>query len=99
MDQYRGQNANMHACEAALWAYQATGNKDPYLDRAKVLANSVTRKLGSLTIPETERFCQGAQFSPKVAGFIWEHYDTEWKINYNYNKVNIYQHIYLFKLY
>lgn len=35
---YRGQNANMHMCEALLAAYQAT--KDvKFLDRAEVLAN------------------------------------------------------------
>ena len=89
----------MHACEAALWAYQATGNQNPYLDRATVLARSVTRKLASLTVPETEGGCQGAPFSPKVAGFIWEHYDTEWKIDYHYNKVSRAWYIDPFNLY
>jgi mannose/cellobiose epimerase-like protein (N-acyl-D-glucosamine 2-epimerase family) len=34
---YRGQNANMHACEALLAAYEATG-RQRYLDRAYTLA-------------------------------------------------------------
>jgi mannose/cellobiose epimerase-like protein (N-acyl-D-glucosamine 2-epimerase family) len=38
---YRGQNANMHACEAMLAAWEAT--RDPrYLDRAELLAHNVT---------------------------------------------------------
>lgn len=36
-DPYRGQNANMHSCEAMIGAYEAT-NDSKYLDRAKVLA-------------------------------------------------------------
>ena len=86
VDQYRGQNANMHACEAALWAFEATGKKDPYLNRAKTLANSVAKNLASLTMSKAEVLCQGTPFSSKVVGFIWEHYDTEWNIDYDYNK-------------
>lgn len=38
---YRGQNANMHACEAMMAAFEAT--REPrYLDRALALAESVT---------------------------------------------------------
>jgi mannose/cellobiose epimerase-like protein (N-acyl-D-glucosamine 2-epimerase family) len=41
---YRGQNANMHACEAMLAAFEATG--DPFcLQRATTLAESVTQRL------------------------------------------------------
>ncbi|MBX0322451.1 AGE family epimerase/isomerase [Halomicroarcula sp. F13] len=36
-DPYRGQNANMHACEAALVAYEVTGHQR-YLDRAATVA-------------------------------------------------------------
>lgn len=43
-DPYRGQNANMHSCEATLAAYEAT--KDPkFLDRAILLARRVTREI------------------------------------------------------
>jgi len=38
LDHYRGQNANMHMCEALIAAWQAT-TEQRYLDRAKVLAN------------------------------------------------------------
>ena len=42
---YRGQNANMHACEAMLAAYEAT--REPrYLERAATLAEHVTRAPG-----------------------------------------------------
>jgi mannose/cellobiose epimerase-like protein (N-acyl-D-glucosamine 2-epimerase family) len=38
---YRGQNANMHACEALLAAHEATGD-DAHLDRAARVARRVT---------------------------------------------------------
>jgi len=44
---YRGQNANMHACEALLAAHAATGQAR-YLDRALQLAEAVTRRLALL---------------------------------------------------
>ena len=44
---YRGQNANMHSCEAMLAAYEATGDAK-FLDRAKTLAQSVTQRLAGL---------------------------------------------------
>ena len=40
IDPYRGQNANMHMCEAMLSAFQATG-EEKYLDRAYLLAKRV----------------------------------------------------------
>jgi len=45
---YRGQNANMHACEAYIAAYDVTGN-DEYLDRARHIARSITVDLASET--------------------------------------------------
>lgn len=44
---YRGQNANMHACEALLWAYEATGERR-FLDRAALIADKVTRRQADL---------------------------------------------------
>ncbi|HEV6964446.1 AGE family epimerase/isomerase [Roseateles sp.] len=40
---YRGQNANMHACEALLAAFKATGDAR-YRDRAQLLAYNVTQR-------------------------------------------------------
>ena len=45
---YRGQNANMHTCEALIAAYNAT-KYQKYLDRALQLANSIVNKQASLT--------------------------------------------------
>lgn len=45
---YRGQNANMHTCEALIAAYQATKNSK-FLDRALLLADSIVNKQASLT--------------------------------------------------
>ncbi len=44
VDSYRGQNANMHSCEALIAAYEATGN-GTYLDRAYALAKLITVEL------------------------------------------------------
>ena len=40
---YRGQNANMHACEALQAAYQATGEQR-YLERAATVAFNITQR-------------------------------------------------------
>ena len=41
---YRGQNANMHTCEAMLAAYEAT-DEERYLDRAHAIAESFVREV------------------------------------------------------
>ena len=68
VDSYRGQNANMHACEALLWAYEAT-QEPHFLERAATLADNITRRQAG-----------------KANGLIWEHYDSSWEIDWNYNK-------------
>ena len=46
IDPYRGQNANMHLCEASLAAFEATA--DPtHLDRAETVARRVTQDLAA----------------------------------------------------
>ncbi|MCY4542069.1 MAG: AGE family epimerase/isomerase [Rhodobacteraceae bacterium] len=40
IDGYRGQNANMHLCEALLASYEAT-NSHKFLDRAEILARRI----------------------------------------------------------
>ncbi len=43
LSSYRGQNANMHACEAMLAAHQATG-EPRYLERAYTVAFNITQR-------------------------------------------------------
>ena len=45
---YRGQNANMHACEALFAAYEATDH-ERYLDRAYAIAKTFTRDIARAT--------------------------------------------------
>jgi len=44
LDSYRGQNSNMHLCEALLAAYESCG-EERYLKRAEVLAKTYTQAL------------------------------------------------------
>ena len=67
---YRGQNANMHMCEALLVAYEVT-NDTKFFNRAYTLSDRICN---DLTI-DTE-------------GFIWEHYDQNWNIDWSYNIKN-----------
>ena len=64
---YRGQNANMHMCEAMLTAYEASGEAR-YLDRARTLAENMTQRQAA-----------------KADGLVWEHYDRNWNIDWNYH--------------
>lgn len=68
IDPYRGQNANMHMCEAMLAAYQATGEAR-YFERAYSLA---------------KRVC--VDLTQNTGGYIWEHYDSQWQQDWDYNK-------------
>ncbi|MEC5162661.1 mannose/cellobiose epimerase-like protein (N-acyl-D-glucosamine 2-epimerase family)/sugar/nucleoside kinase (ribokinase family) [Janthinobacterium sp. CG_S6] len=47
LDPYRGQNANMHACEALLAAFEASGDAR-YLHRAETLAYNITVRQAAL---------------------------------------------------
>ena len=47
LDPYRGQNANMHACEAMLAAFEACGDQR-YLQRARTLAYNITMRQADL---------------------------------------------------
>ena len=48
LSSYRGQNANMHLCEAMIAAYEATG-KAHFLDRAQTLASNIAVRQANLT--------------------------------------------------
>lgn len=48
LSEYRGQNANMHCCEALLAAHEATGDRR-YLDRALQIANRLCRAMAEKT--------------------------------------------------
>ena len=67
---YRGQNANMHLCEAMLAAYQASDDSR-YLERALTLADHMTHRQAA-----------------KADGLVWEHYDSEWNVDWNYHRDN-----------
>jgi mannose/cellobiose epimerase-like protein (N-acyl-D-glucosamine 2-epimerase family) len=67
---YRGQNANMHMCEAMLAAFEASG-ESRYLQRALLLADHMTRRQAA-----------------KSEGLVWEHYDRNWQIDWQYNLDN-----------
>jgi len=67
---YRGQNANMHMCEAMLAAFDAS-QESRYLERALQLADNITRRQAA-----------------KAGHLVWEHYDRDWKIDWDYNRDN-----------
>ncbi len=67
---YRGQNANMHSCEALIMAYEVTQEKK-YLNRALLIAKNICQRQANLS-----------------DGLIWEHYDSNWQIDWLYNKDN-----------
>ncbi|NQZ10482.1 MAG: AGE family epimerase/isomerase [Algicola sp.] len=48
LSDYRGQNANMHLCEAMLAAYEATRN-EVFLERAKLIATNICQRQADLT--------------------------------------------------
>lgn len=70
LSSYRGQNANMHGCEALICAYEASGEAR-YLEQAERIAESVTVRLAA-----------------QANGLVWEHYDTSWRIDWNYNRAD-----------
>lgn len=69
---YRGQNANMHACEAFLAAHRATQNRD-HLDRSLAIGRALT--------VERATDAEAAEVP-----LIWEHYDRNWTPDFEYNR-------------
>ena len=66
--QYRGQNANMHMCEALLAAYRACGDIK-YLNRALLLAQHMTQRQAQLT------------GTPFVWEHYHQSWDVDWQYN------------------
>ena len=75
---YRGQNANMHACEAMQAAFRASGERK-YLERAIALADAVTDRLAAAAVELPE-------IVPACAGLVWEHFREGWAIDPDYNR-------------
>jgi mannose/cellobiose epimerase-like protein (N-acyl-D-glucosamine 2-epimerase family) len=75
---YRGQNANMHACEAMMAAYRATHDAK-YLERASTLAHAVTGTLAA-------RSADLPGVAPACASLVWEHFREDWAIDPDYNR-------------
>lgn len=48
LSSYRGQNSNMHMCEAMISAYQVTG-KEFFLDRALLIAENIVKRQSAKT--------------------------------------------------
>jgi mannose/cellobiose epimerase-like protein (N-acyl-D-glucosamine 2-epimerase family) len=77
---YRGQNANMHGCEAMIAAFDAT-REAKYLTRALTLAEAITQRQAALT-------------DTGHGGLVWEHYRADWSVDWEYNrddKTNIFR--------
>jgi mannose/cellobiose epimerase-like protein (N-acyl-D-glucosamine 2-epimerase family) len=77
---YRGQNANMHSCEAMIAAFDATKDAT-YLQRALVLAESITQR-------------QATRARTPLGDLVWEHYRPDWSVDWDYNrddKTNIFR--------
>jgi mannose/cellobiose epimerase-like protein (N-acyl-D-glucosamine 2-epimerase family) len=68
ISEYRGQNANMHSCEALIMAFEAT-QEEKYLQRALLVARNICQRQANL-----------------ADGLIWEHYDSDWQIDWSFNK-------------
>jgi mannose/cellobiose epimerase-like protein (N-acyl-D-glucosamine 2-epimerase family) len=71
---YRGQNANMHACEAMMAAFDAT-QEAAYLQRALTLAEAITQRQANLA-------------ATADGSLVWEHYRADWSVDWDYNRDN-----------
>lgn len=76
LSSYRGQNANMHLCEAMLAAYHATG-ESRYIERANQLARNITFRQATLT-------------NGQVWEHYTEQFQPDWEYNKNDPK-NLYR--------
>jgi len=73
---YRSQSGNLHATEALIAAYEATGERR-YLDRAFLIASNICRRQAAL--------CGTKGPGYNTTGLIWEHYRADWTPNMDFN--------------
>ena len=73
LDRYRGQNANMHACEAHMAAFRATGGA-LHLARARAIAHAMCVR-------------QAARVDAAVGlgALVYEHYGPDWEPDFAFN--------------
>lgn len=76
MDGYRGQNSNMHMCEAMIYCYEAT-KETRYLERATTLAETFTQRLAGLA-------------NGWIWEHYTENFEVDWEYNKN-DRTNIYR--------
>jgi len=76
LDGYRGQNSNMHLCEALIVAFEST-KEDRYLQRAKVLAETYVQRLAGKA--------KGLVWEHYTSDF-----EVDWEYNKN-DRTNIYR--------
>lgn len=92
---YRGQNANMHGCEALLAAHEATGDAH-YLERAALLARNIcvrqaercggSASTGFASDAEPPGGADDHEVTGLGAKVLWEHYDEHWQPDWDYNR-------------
>ncbi|HEY5895876.1 MAG TPA: AGE family epimerase/isomerase [Chthoniobacterales bacterium] len=73
---YRGQNANMHTCEALIAAFEATGDSR-YLNRALTIAENITQR-------------QAGMAGGLIWEHYHEDWSVDWEYNFH-DKTNIYR--------
>ncbi len=76
LSDYRGQNANMHICEAMISAYEAT-NDEKYLNRAYLIAQNITQR-------------QAALSDGLIWEHYTTHFDIDWEYN-KHDPKNLYR--------
>ncbi len=76
LDDYRGQNANMHSCEAMIAAWQATGNL-AHLHKAERIAQAITVR-------------QAAQADGLIWEHYDRHWNIDWNYNLD-DKANLFR--------
>jgi glucose-6-phosphate isomerase len=76
LSSYRGQNANMHACEAMIYAFAASGERR-YIERAETLARNITCR-------------QAALANDMIWEHYHQDWSVDWEYNLN-DKTNIYR--------